>query len=38
MDKRGKVDEIEVTVYGWKLIVLIEARTKIALAAAVRRR
>src|SRR6266511_5627216 len=28
-DKRGKVHEIEVTVYGWKLIVLIEARTKI---------
>ena len=25
-DKRGKVHEIEVTVYGWKLIVLIEAR------------
>jgi hypothetical protein len=31
-DKRGKVHEIEVTVYGWKLIVLIEARTKIPLA------
>src|SRR5919197_4824599 len=35
MDKRGKVHEIEVTVYGWKLIVLIEARTKIPLAATV---
>jgi hypothetical protein len=34
-DKRGKVHEIEVTVYGWKLIVLIEARTKIPLAATV---
>ena len=34
-DKRGKVHEIEVTVYGWKLIVLIEARTKIPLAAKV---
>jgi hypothetical protein len=34
-DKRGKVHEIEVTVYGWKLIVLIEAGTKIPLAAAV---
>ena len=32
-DKRGQVHEIEVTVYGWKLIVLIEARTKIPLAA-----
>jgi Transposase DDE domain len=31
-DKRGQVHEIEVTVYGWKLIVLIEARTKIPLA------
>jgi hypothetical protein len=31
-DKRGKVHEIEVTVYGWKLIVLIDARTKIPLA------
>ncbi len=29
-DKRGKVHEIEVTVYGWKLIVLIEARTNLA--------
>jgi hypothetical protein len=34
-DKRGKVHEIEVTVYGWKLIVLIEAQTKIPLAAKV---
>jgi hypothetical protein len=31
-DKRGKVHELEVTVYGWKLIVLIDARTKIPLA------
>jgi hypothetical protein len=34
-DKRGKMHEIEVTVYGWKLMVLIEARTKIPLAATV---
>src|SRR5215211_467212 len=34
-DKRGKVHEIEVTVYGWKLIVWIEAGTKIPLAATV---
>jgi hypothetical protein len=34
-DKRGHGHEIEVTVYGWKLIVLIEARTKIPLAAKV---
>jgi hypothetical protein len=34
-DKRGKAHEIEVTVYGWKVIVLIEARTKIPLAAKV---
>jgi Transposase DDE domain len=34
-DKRGKVQEIEVTVYDFKLIVLIEARTKIPLAAQV---
>src|SRR5919198_4191485 len=34
-DKRGKVHEIEVTVYGWKLIVLMEARTKLPLAATV---
>jgi Transposase DDE domain len=34
-DKRGQVHETEVTVYGWKLIVLIEARTKIPLAATV---
>jgi hypothetical protein len=34
-DKRGQVHEIEVTVYGWKLIVLIDARTKLPLAAKV---
>lgn len=34
-DKRGKVHQIEVTVYGWKLIVMIEAITKIPLAAKV---
>jgi hypothetical protein len=34
-DTRGKVHEIEVTVDGWKLIVLIDARTKLPLAAAV---
>ena len=34
-DKRGKVREIEGTVYGWKLLVLIEARTKLPLAAKV---
>ena len=34
-DKRGHVHEIEVTVYGWKLIVLIVARTKIPWAAKV---
>jgi hypothetical protein len=34
-DKRGKVHEIEVTVYGFKLLVLIDARTKIPLAAKV---
>ena len=34
-DKRGKVHEIEVTVSGWKLLVLIEAMTKIPLAAKV---
>src|SRR5512132_4602397 len=34
-DKRGNVQEIEVTVYGWKLMVLIDARTKIPLAATV---
>jgi hypothetical protein len=32
-DKRGKVREIEVTVYGWKLLGMIEVRTKIPLAA-----
>jgi hypothetical protein len=31
-DKRGTVHEIEVTVYGWKPIVLIAAATKIPLA------
>jgi hypothetical protein len=31
-DKQGRVHEIEVTVYGWKPIVLIDARTKIPLA------
>jgi hypothetical protein len=31
-DKRGHVHEIEVTVYGWKPIVLIDAATKIPLA------
>jgi hypothetical protein len=34
-DKWGRVQEIEVTVYGWKLIVLIDARTKLPLAAKV---
>jgi hypothetical protein len=34
-DTRGHVHEIEVTVYGWKLIILIDARTKIPLAAQV---
>jgi hypothetical protein len=34
-DKRGKVREIEVTVYGWKRLVLIAARTKLPLAAKV---
>jgi hypothetical protein len=34
-DKRGQVHEIEVTVYGWKLIVLIDAHTKLPLAATV---
>jgi hypothetical protein len=31
-DKRGQVHEIEVTIYGWKLSVLIDGRTKIPLA------
>jgi hypothetical protein len=31
-DKRGRVHAIEVTVYGWKVIVLIDAATKIPLA------
>ena len=35
IDKRGHVHEIAVTVYGWKLSVLIEARPKIPLAAKV---
>jgi hypothetical protein len=34
-DKRGKVRELEVTVHGFKLIILIDARTKIPLAAKV---
>jgi hypothetical protein len=34
-DKRGKVHAIEVTVYGLKLIVLIDARTKMPLVAKV---
>jgi hypothetical protein len=34
-DTRGKVHEIAVTVYGWQLIVLIEAQTNIPLAAKV---
>ncbi len=35
VDKRGRLREIEVTVYGFKLIVLIDARSKIPLAAKV---
>ena len=31
-DKRGRVHEIEVTVYGWKVFLLIDAATKIPLA------
>jgi hypothetical protein len=31
-DKQGKVHEIAVTVYGWKVLVLIDAATKIPLA------
>jgi hypothetical protein len=31
-DKRGKVHEIEVTVYGWKVLLLIDAATKMPLA------
>jgi hypothetical protein len=34
-DTRGNMHEIEVTVYGWKLMILIDARTKIPLAAQV---
>jgi hypothetical protein len=35
IDKRGRVHEVEVTVDGWKLMVLIAARTKLPLAATV---
>jgi Transposase DDE domain len=31
-DKQGQVHAIEVTVYGWKVLLLIDARTKIPLA------
>ena len=31
-DKRGQVHEIEVTVYGWKVLLMIDAATKIPLA------
>jgi len=31
-DKRGQVHAIEVTVYGWKVLILIDAATKIPLA------
>jgi hypothetical protein len=31
-DKRGRVHEIEVTVHGWKVLLLIDAATKIPLA------
>jgi hypothetical protein len=31
-DKQGRVHEIAVTVYGWKVLLLIDARTKIPLA------
>jgi hypothetical protein len=31
-DRRGQVHEIEVTIYGWKVLLLIEAVTKIPLA------
>ena len=34
-DKHGNVREMEVTVYGWKPIVMIDARTKIPLAVTV---
>ena len=34
-DTRGNVHDIEVTAYGWKLMILIDARTKIPLAAQV---
>jgi hypothetical protein len=32
VDKRGQVHEIEVTVYGWKVLLLIDATTKLPLA------
>jgi hypothetical protein len=31
-NKHGKVHEIGLTVYGWKVIALIETRSKISLA------
>ncbi|MDQ3831150.1 MAG: transposase, partial [Candidatus Tectomicrobia bacterium] len=31
-DKQGRVHEVEVTVYGWKVLLLIDAATKIPLA------
>jgi hypothetical protein len=31
-DKQGRVHEIKVTVYGWKVLLLIDAATKIPLA------
>jgi hypothetical protein len=34
-DKQGRVHEIDVTVYGWKVLLLIDAATKIPLAAKV---
>jgi Transposase DDE domain len=34
-DKHGNVREIEVTVYGWKPIIMIDARTKLPLAVTV---
>jgi hypothetical protein len=34
-DKQGKAREIEVTVYGWKLIIMMDTATKIPLAAKV---
>jgi len=35
LDKQGRVQVMEVTVYGWKLVVLIDAQSKIPLAAKV---